>query len=219
MSDKERILTSIRESVVGLDSDGVQEAVEQALSCGISPIEILRDGIFKGLGIIGERFERREYFLPELMVSGEITKDALHLLKPYTEDERVVSTGKIVVGTVEGDVHDIGKNIVAMFLESRGFEVIDLGVDVSPRDFVEAVKEHCPQILGMSALLTHTMPMIGEVIKRLKESGLREKVKIVIGGAPITSSFAERVGADYAAKGALDGVEKCLEWSRKEAER
>ncbi|UCD73445.1 MAG: cobalamin-dependent protein, partial [Candidatus Bathyarchaeota archaeon] len=110
------------------------------------------------------------------------------------------------------DVHDIGKDIVVMFLGSRGFEVVDLGVDVSPEIFVEAVRQHNPLVLGMSALLTHTAPVIGEVIVRLRKAGLREKVKVLIGGAPITSAFAQSVGADYAAKDALDGVGKCLEW-------
>ncbi len=210
--DAEKILGSIQENLVNLDANGVQESIERALGFGVSPFEILKFGVFKGLEIVGERFERREYFLPELMVSGEIVKEALQFLKPNTEKEKGVSTGRVVIGTVKGDVHDIGKNIAVMFLESRGFDVVDLGVDVSPRDFVEAVKEYNPQILGMSALLTHTAPMMEEVLKKLEESGLREKVKVVIGGAPVTSSFAERIGADYAARDAFDGVAKCIEW-------
>ena len=212
MSQKENILGDIREDVIGLDSDGVQEAIKSALSLGISPTEIMENGVSKGLEIIGKKFEEGEYFLPELIISGETVKEALQLLEPHIGKEGTTSTAKVVIGTVEGDVHDIGKDIVIMFLGSRGFEVVDLGVDVSPEVFVKAVRQHDPLVLGMSALLTHTAPVIGEVIVRLRKAGLREKLKILIGGAPITSNFAQRVGADYAAKDALDGVSKCLEW-------
>jgi 5-methyltetrahydrofolate--homocysteine methyltransferase len=212
MTEKERILGDIRENIVNLDSIGVQEAVKCALSSGISPREIMTTGVSKGLETIGKKFEEGEYFLPELIISGETVKEALQLLEPHIEKEGTTSTIKVVIGTVEGDVHDIGKDIVVLFLGSRGFEVVDLGVDVSPEIFVEAVRQHNPLVLGMSALLTHTAPMIGEVIVRLRKAGLREKVKVLIGGAPITSTFAQSVGADYAAKDALDGVSKCLEW-------
>ena len=219
VSEKERILGAMCDGIVNLDSEAVQDSVRKALNYGISPVEIMTEGAFRGLDLIGERFEKREYFLAELMVSGEIVKETLQLLKPHIKKEDVASTGIVIIGTVEGDVHDIGKNIVALFLESRGFEVIDLGVDVPPGNFVQAVKEHGPQILAMSALLTHSAPVMGVVTSELEKAGLREKVKVLIGGAPITPEFAERIGADYAAKDALDGVSKCLEWVRRGSER
>lgn len=212
MTEKERILGDIRENIINLDSIGVQEAVKCALSCGISPREIMTTGVSKGLETIGKKFEEGEYFLPELIISGETVKEVLQLLEPHIKKEDTTSTVKVVIGTVEGDVHDIGKDIVVMFLGSRGFKVVDLGVDVSPEDFVKAVRQHDPLVLGMSALLTHTAPVIKEVVEGLRKAGLRERIKILIGGAPITSAFAQRVGADYAAKDALDGVSKCLEW-------
>jgi len=180
------------------------------LNTGIAPAEVMKE-LKKALGEIGDKYEKGEYFLSELVISGEIAKAALDVLKPHFAEPQQ-KLGKVVIGTVEGDIHDIGKNIVALFLESRGFEVVDLGVDVPPKEFVGAVKEHEPQILAMSALLTHSAPVMGVVISELEKVGLRGKIKVLVGGAPITPEFAERIGADYAAKDALDGVDKCLRW-------
>ena len=147
-----------------------------------------------------------------MVLAGQAINEALGILRPHIEKQNVRPVGKIVVGTVEGDIHDIGKNILIMFLESRGFAAIDLGVDVSVEDFVRAVEKHKPQVLAMSALMTHTIPVMGVVIKRLEEVGLREKVKVIIGGAPTTPEFGESIRVDYQTTDPLRGVEKCLEW-------
>ena len=215
MKTKEKILDDLRDSIAALDSKNVKKTIQEAIDNDINPSKIIMSGISKGGEIVGEKFENSEYFLSELIVAGEITKEALEILKPHIDREKVAPVGKIVIGTVEGDVHDIGKNIVIMFLQSRGFEVVDLGVDVPKEDFIKAIKEHSPQILGMSALMTLTAQAMGEVITMLEESGLREKVKIIIGGSPTTPEFGKHIGADYQTAIALEGVKKCLEWSKK----
>ena len=212
MSTKDKILEKIRDSVGNLDSEGLNIAIKEGLESGVPPSMIITEGVAKGEEIVGQKFERSEYFLSELIVAGEMTKEALQTLKPYIEKDKVKPKGKIVIGTVEGDIHDIGKNIVIMFLESRGFEVLDLGVDVQKENFVEAIRTHEPQILAMSALMTLTAPIMGEVIARLKDAGLREKVKVIIGGAPTTPEFGKRIGADYQTTDPVKGVETCLEW-------
>ena len=145
-------------------------------------------------------------------MAGEVMKEGMKVLEPYLRGSEIRKIGKVVIGTVRGDLHDIGKNIVATLLSAAGFEVIDLGVDVPPEKFVEAVKEHNPDIIGMSALLTTTMIEMENVIKALKEAGLRNRVKIIIGGAPITREFAEKIGADAAARDAVEGVNICKSW-------
>jgi 5-methyltetrahydrofolate--homocysteine methyltransferase len=195
-----------------LDSDCVNKAIKEALDSGIKPAEIITDGISKGQEIVGEKFQKSEYFLSELILAGEMVKESLQILKPHIGQEKVKSRGKVVIGTVEGDIHDIGKNIVIMLLQSRGFEVVDLGVDVPKDDFIQAVKEHQPQILGMSALMTLTAPVMAEIITGLKAISLRDKVKVIIGGAPITTEFGASIGSDYQTTDAYDGLEKCLEW-------
>jgi 5-methyltetrahydrofolate--homocysteine methyltransferase len=145
---------------------------------------------------VGRLFEEGEKFVPEMLISARAMQAALGLLKPHLLQADIKTAGKVIVGTVAGDLHDIGKNLVAMMLEGSGFEVIDLGTDVSPQQFVDAVREHEPQVIGMSALLTTTMPSMGATIEALKEAGLREGVKVMIGGAPITQDFADKIGAD-----------------------
>jgi len=213
MLQRETLLDRLRDCVGGLDSKCVNETIKDALSAGLSPAEIVTDGISKGLQMVGQKFSDGEYFLTELIIAGEVAEEALLALSPYLAREKVKQRGRVVIGTVEGDIHDIGKNIVVMFLKSREFDVIDLGVDVSRGDFVGAVQEHKPQILAMSALMTHTAVMMGEIIRDLKNAGLREKVKAIIGGAPTTREFGELIGADYQAVDPLKGVEKCLEWA------
>ena len=210
----ESVLDRLRDCVAALDSDCVNKTIKEALDSGISPSKIIANGISKGQEVVGEKFQRSEYFLSELVLAGEIVKEALQILRPYIGQEKVKTRGKVVIGTVEGDIHDIGKNIVIMLLQSRGFEVVDLGVDVPKDDFIKAVKEHQPQILGMSALMTLTAPVMGEVIAGLKEVGLRNKLRVIVGGAPITREFGNRIGADYQTTDAYDGLEKCLEWTR-----
>ncbi|MGQ9544007.1 MAG: cobalamin B12-binding domain-containing protein [Candidatus Bathyarchaeia archaeon] len=217
MSSKEEILVKLRDSLASLDSEGFKGAVEKALRMGVSATEIVTHGIARAAEIIGQKFEGSEYFLSELIIAGEMMKEALQTLKPHIEMEGVKPVGKVVIGTVEGDIHDIGKNIVIMFLQSRGFNVVDLGVDVAKDLFIKAVKDHKPQILAMSALMTLTAPVMGEVISRLKEAGLRDEVKVIIGGTPTTPEFGRLIGADYQTTDVVEGVEKCLEWVREES--
>ena len=194
--------------------DGAVENVKKALENKISPIEIVSKSIVEGMSIVGEKFEKGEYFLSELIVAGEIGKEITKLLDPYlkAEETRLEKLGRVVIGTVRGDLHDIGKNIVAMMLEAAGFEVIDLGADVPPEKFVEAVKEHDANIVAMSALLTVTMPEMKNVIDELKKAGLRDKVKVIVGGAPVTEEYAKSIGADGYGETAVEGVRICKQW-------
>lgn len=212
MSNRGEILNKIRDAIVNLDIDNMQRLCEEALKAGIPAYEIVMNGMSKGMEIVGEKYEKNEYFLAELIMAGEVMKEGMKVLEPHLKDGEVKKIGKVVIGTVRGDLHDIGKNIVATLLSAAGFEVIDLGVDVPPERFVEAVKEYRPDIVGMSALLTTTMIEMENVIKALKETGLRNKVKIIIGGAPVTKEFAEKIGADAAARDAVEGVNICKSW-------
>lgn len=213
--EKKEILNKLKDCIGALDFAGAQKAVREAIENNIPPTEIIINGVSKGGETVGDKFKNSEYFLSELLAAGEITKEVLKILEPYVKQHKVQTRGKVIIGTVEGDVHDIGKNIVIMFLQSRGFEVVDLGVDVPREDFIRAVKENETQILAMSALMTMTAPEMGGIIMRLKELGLRDKVKVIIGGAPTTPEFGEHIGADFQTMDPLEGVEKCLEWVKK----
>ncbi|MEM3872891.1 MAG: cobalamin-dependent protein, partial [Nitrososphaeria archaeon] len=180
MSDRDIFLVRVRDALVSLDFDKALEFTKAALENGVDPKEIVLKSVAEGMEIVGKKFEESEYFLSELIVAGEIGKEISGMLKPYLGGEEVRRVGKVVIGTVSGDLHDIGKNIVAMMLEAAGFEVIDLGADTPKEKFVEAVRKERPDILGMSALLTVTMVEMKNVIEALKEAGLRDKVKIII---------------------------------------
>jgi len=209
------ILQKIKDCIVNLDFEGALESVRKALESKISPTEIISESVVEGMNIVGEKFEKGEYFLSELIVAGEIGKEIVKLLNPYlrAEEVKLKKLGKVVIGTVRGDLHDIGKNIVAMMLETAGFEVIDLGTDVPPEKFVEAVKQYDANIVAMSALLTVTMPEMKIVIDKLKETGLRGKVKIIVGGAPVTEEYAKSIGADGYGETAVEGVRICKQWA------
>ncbi|MEM3921281.1 MAG: corrinoid protein [Fervidicoccaceae archaeon] len=213
MSSRE-FLQKIKDCIVNLDLEGALENVRKALESKISPTEIISESVVEGMNIVGEKFEKGEYFLSELIVAGEIGKEIVKLLNPYlrAEEVKLKKLGKVVIGTVRGDLHDIGKNIVAMMLEAAGFEVIDLGADVPPEKFVEAVKQYDANIVAMSALLTVTMPEMKIVIDKLKETGLRDKVKIIVGGAPVTEEYAKSIGADGYGETAVEGVRICKQW-------
>ncbi|MDR1565217.1 MAG: corrinoid protein [Oscillospiraceae bacterium] len=170
--------------------------VEQALSEDIAADTILNDGLLSAMGVVGEKFKNNEVFVPEVLRSARAMNQALELLKPYLTGNSANTIGKAVIGTVKGDQHDIGKNLVAMMLIGAGFEVIDLGANVEAEAFVQAVREHEPAVLGLSALLTTTMGQQKVVIEAIKEAGLRDKVKIMVGGAPVTQEFAQKIGAD-----------------------
>ena len=193
MSDE---LNAIYEAVLEGNAKGAEAGVKAALAAGIDPETILKQGLIAAMGEVGRLFEENEYFVPEMLVAARAMQTGLAILKPQLAQSGAAPAGKVIVATVKGDLHDIGKNLVAMMLEGNGFEVIDLGTDASPDKFVQAVAEHQPQIIGMSALLTTTMPSMNATIKALEEAGLRDKVKVMIGGAPVTDAYAKQIGAD-----------------------
>jgi 5-methyltetrahydrofolate--homocysteine methyltransferase len=178
------------------DSDKVPGLVQTALKQGLVPKDILDNGMVLGMNEVGVRFKAGDMFVPEVLMSAEAMQAGLKVLRPHLISSGAKLIGKIVIGTVKGDLHDIGKNLVGMLCEGAGFEVIDLGFNIEPEKFVEAIKQHQPQIVGLSALLTTTMRAMGHTIKALEEAGLRDKVKIMVGGAPVDAEFAKRIGAD-----------------------
>lgn len=178
------------------NKDATPGLVQKALDQGLSPKEILDNGMVAGMNEVGVRFKRGDMFVPEVLMSAEAMQAGLGVLRPHLSASGAKLIGKIVVGTVKGDLHDIGKNLVGMLCEGAGFEVIDLGFNVPPEKFVAAIKEHQPDIVGMSALLTTTMRSMGYTVKALEEAGLRDKVKIMVGGAPVDAEFSKRIGAD-----------------------
>ena len=184
-----------------------RKAVNDALKYNLAPKKIL-EGIRDGMETVGDEYEKGEFFLSELVMAGQMVKEELQKLKPVLINQEVRMLGKVIIGTVEGDLHDIGKNIVSYMLLGAGFEVLDLGVDVPTGRFVEQVRKVEPDILALSALLSTTMPTIHEVIKELKKAGLRDKVKILIGGRPLTPEFAKKIGADAYGKDAVEATKK-----------
>ena len=189
-------LNAIKEALIGMDVNKVEALVKEALDQKVPAKEILDKGLITGMDIVGERMEKGEMFIPEVLMSAKAMSGAVEILKPHLAEGDISAVGKVVIGTVKGDLHDIGKNLVVMMLESAGFEVHNLGVDISPEAFVEAIKEKNPDVLGLSALLTTTMSMMKDTIDAVKESGLRDGIKIIIGGAPVNQDFADQVGAD-----------------------
>jgi len=212
--EEKEILAKLRDSIVNLDIDGVKKASEEALAAGMPAYKAVVEGMAKGMEIVGQKYEDGEYFLAELIMAGETMKEGMAVLEPYLKAGDIEAAGKVVIGTVRGDLHDIGKNVVVTLLKAANFDIIDLGVDVSAEQFVQAVREHNPDIVAMSALLTTTMIEMEKIVKELEKAGLRDKVKIIIGGAPITSEYAEKIGADAAAKDAVEGVRTCTEWTK-----
>lgn len=190
------MLEDLRQSVIDGEMNVTQELVQKTLAGKIPPEQILKDGLISAMEEVGRRFECNEFFVPEMLISARAMKSGLALLRPQLIAANVQAIGKVVIGTVQGDLHDIGKNLVGMMLEGVGFEVVDLGADVSPDKYVAAVKEHRPDIVACSALLTTTMLRMKDVILLLKEEGFRDQVKVMIGGAPVTDQYATDVGAD-----------------------
>ncbi|MCU0519607.1 MAG: corrinoid protein [Anaerolineae bacterium] len=174
----------------------VQRTVTAALEEGISAPEILNEGLIKAMGEVGRLFEEGEYFVPEMLIAARAMKAGLAILKPKLIDADVKPVGKVAAGTVKGDLHDIGKNLVCMMLEGAGFEIVDLGTDVSPEKFMDAVKVQGVDVIAMSALLTTTMPNMKNTVDALVEAGIRDSVKVMIGGAPVTQAYADEIGAD-----------------------
>jgi len=204
--EEENVLKILTTAMADIDADRTLDACREALAAGISPATVV-DALSEGMHIIGERFESKEYFLSELIMASEIMNETQEIVRPHFKVGQVKRRGRVVIGTVEGDLHDIGKNIVASLLSSAGLEVIDLGVNVPAEKFVQAVRDVKPDALGLSALLRATVPEMRNVIEALRKAGLREKVKIVVGGLPLNEEYARRLGADYYAEDAWKGVE------------
>jgi 5-methyltetrahydrofolate--homocysteine methyltransferase len=189
-------LEEIIQHVIDGEAEEVVESVKAALAQGMSAADILNNGLIEAMNIVGQRFEEGEFYVPEMLVAARAMQGGLAVLKPKLMESGIKATGRIAIGTIKGDLHDIGKNLVAMMLEGAGFEIHDLGTDVAPEQFVEAVRSGDVNLIGMSALLTTTMTNMKDTIKALEEAGLRQQVKVIIGGAPVTESYAEQIGAD-----------------------
>jgi 5-methyltetrahydrofolate--homocysteine methyltransferase len=185
-------------STVVIEGNSAQASglVQKGLDEGLAPKDLLDNGLVAGMTEVGVRFKRGDMFVPEVLMSAEAMQAGMRILRPHLASSGTKMAGTIVLGTVKGDLHDIGKNLVGMMCEGAGFEIVDLGFNVEPERFVDAIKEHQPEIVGMSALLTTTMRAMGYSIKSIEEAGLRENVKIMVGGAPVDAAFAERIGAD-----------------------
>jgi corrinoid protein of di/trimethylamine methyltransferase len=199
-------LKQLYEAVVSGDAKGTRSLTEQALADGVDPIKLVNEYMIPAMGEVGRRFESNEYFVPELLISARAIKGALELVRPLLAARGDQPLGRVAIGTVKGDLHDIGKNLVASLLEGGGFEVIDLGVNVAPEKFIASINEKNANIIAMSALLTTTMPAMKTTIEALKQAGVRDKVKVLIGGAPITQKYADEIGADGYSENAVGAV-------------
>ncbi|MBF0529002.1 MAG: corrinoid protein [Deltaproteobacteria bacterium] len=189
-------MEAICAALVSGDSQTVISMVKSALDQGVKAQDILNAGLIKGMDLVGERMEEGEMFIPEVLQCAQVMSSALDILRPLLTEGQIAVGGKVVIGTVKGDLHDIGKNLVVLMMRSAGFEVVDLGVDVAPEKFVKTAKDVDANIVALSALLTTTMPMMKKTIDALVESGLRDKVKVMVGGAPVSQSFSNEIGAD-----------------------
>jgi len=199
----------ISQSVIGGQLDRVKQLTQQAIDAGNEPVEIINQGLIPGMNVVGVRFKGGQMYVPEVLMSARAMHGGMDLVKPLILSADIPSAGKVVLGTVKGDLHDIGKNLVGMLLESAGFTIINVGVDAGPEKFLAAVKEHSPNIIAMSALLTTTMLSMKDTIELLKEEGLRDKVSVIIGGAPISQDFADEIGADGFAPDAGSATDLC----------
>jgi 5-methyltetrahydrofolate--homocysteine methyltransferase len=204
-------LNAIAENLINGKADEVKNLVQAAADEGVAPGEILNEGLIKGMNVVGERFKNNIFYVPEVLIAARAMKAGMAILTPLLSDAGVEPLGKIILGTVKGDLHDIGKNLVAMMLEGAGFQVIDLGIDVPPEKFIEAVNDSGAQVVAMSALLTTTMPSMKTTIDAMKEAGLEGKIKTLIGGAPVTQRYADEIGADGYARDAASGADVAKE--------
>jgi 5-methyltetrahydrofolate--homocysteine methyltransferase len=203
------ILEEISQAVVAGDKSKVLELTQKAIAEKMDPMTIINQGLVAGMDIVGPRFKNCEMFIPEVLQSAAAMHAGMDLLKPQLKGKALESKGVVVLGTVEGDRHDIGKNLVSMMLEAGGFKVVNLGVDILAEDFVDAAMDNKAQIIGLSALLTTTMPAMKEVIEILREEGKRDKVKVIVGGAPVSQKFCDDIGADGYAPDAASAVDLC----------
>lgn len=204
-------LQGIAEAVIAGNRDEVTKLVQQAVDEGVGPEAIINDGLIAGMGVVGDKFKKNEFYVPEVLIAARAMHGGMDIIKPLLAESGIEPKGVIAIGTVKGDLHDIGKNLVAMMLEGGGYEVIDLEVDVPPEKFVEVVNERNVKILALSALLTTTMPSMKDTIEALKEAGVRDKVKVMIGGAPVTQNYADEIGADGYAPDAASAVDLAAE--------
>jgi 5-methyltetrahydrofolate--homocysteine methyltransferase len=202
----EKVLQDIYDSILSGQNTVTPKAVQSAIDAGVAPAKVLNEGMIAAMAKVGQLFEEGEYYVPEMLVSARAMQSGLAILKPLLKEAKVASAGRVAIGTVKGDLHDIGKNLVAMMLEGAGFEIKDMGTDVTPEKFVEAVKTGGVDVVALSALLTTTMTNMKVTVEALKQAGVREKVKVIIGGAPVTDSFAQQIGADGYAPDASKAV-------------
>jgi len=203
MMDQEKFHTALSRGRI----DDVKQLTQEALETGESAETVLKGGLIQAMDRIGVRFKNGEIYIPEVLIAARAMHAGMAILKPILSKSTTTLTAKILVGTVKGDLHDIGKNLVIMMLEGGGFEVVDLGIDVPQNKFIEAIREHQPQVVGLSALLTTTMKEMKDTIQAIKQAGLKEKVKIIVGGAPVTEKFAREIGADGYAPDAASAVD------------
>ena len=187
---------AITDALIACDEAKVLDLVKNGLSQGVSAKDLLNQGLIAGMDVVGERMEKEEMFIPEVLMAAKAMSAAVEFLKPQLAEGDVDTRGKVVIGTVKGDLHDIGKNLVAMMLESAGLEVYNLGVDIAPDKFVEGIQAKGANILALSALLTTTMPMMKETVSALVKAGIRDRVKVLVGGAPVSQAYADQIGAD-----------------------
>lgn len=208
----QEILDDIYDSVIDGDAAGVKAGVQEALDAGLAPGDILNQAMVAAMSEVGRMFEEQECYVPEMLVAARAMKQGMALLRPHLVAADIQPVGRVVLGTVRGDMHDIGKNLVGMMLEGAGFEVIDVGMDAAPEKFVEAVRAHQPRLVGMSALLTTTMASMRATIVALEQAGLRSQVAIMVGGAPVTEAFAEDISADIYAPDASTAAKRARSW-------
>ena len=205
------VYARLAEMVVSGGIEEIQTLTQKAVDDGTQPREILDKGLLPGMEVVGQRFKIGDMYVPEVLLSARTMHAALDVLRPLLSESDQVGSGTIIIGTMEGDIHNVGKNLVAMVLEGAGFNVVDLGVDVKPEAFIDAAKEHKPDIVAMSALLTTTMPKMAETIEALQEAGIRDQVKVMAGGAPVTEEYVMQIGGDGHALNAVLAVEKAKE--------
>jgi len=198
-------MIDLKELVKTGDDEGAAAMVARLLEEGKAPEVILNEALIPALDEVGDLYQKGEYFLPEMLIASRAAQRGIDILKPKLMEKGIKAVGKAVMGTVKGDMHDLGKNLVLMTLEGAGFEVVDVGMDASPDKFINAIREHKPQVVGLSALLTTTMPSMKETIDTIKKAGLRSNVKIMVGGAPVTQKFADEIGADFYGADAVAG--------------
>ncbi|HEX2952222.1 MAG TPA: corrinoid protein [Armatimonadota bacterium] len=200
-------LAALADNIIRGKKNPAVELTQLALNEGINPQDIINQGLIAGMAVVGEKFKKNEFYVPEVLIAARAMKECMAILKPLLAESGVKPVGTVVIGTVKGDLHDIGKNLVAMMLQGNGFEVVDLGVDVTPEKFIESAKEKGAEIIALSALLTTTMPAMQQTIAALEAAGVRADFKVMIGGAPVTQRFADEIGADGYSPDAASAVD------------